>query len=167
MNKEIVEDLTKHMLADLYELAKKEERNRIEKSISDVNDYIGLEYSLGFLSRIMNLNKNGIKKYLHEKGILEMKNNKYIANENKGTMYINNVLCIKKSIIVKIVSLNIYVEDLELNKLNSKIKELNGKNKDLCCMISYDMHKAENQKNDKKFDRIKKVISITNNVDKV
>lgn len=157
MEKQTYLQLSAEFLQEFEAKIRKDERDRLKKSIIDEEDYIGLEYALGFMTRIMLLNKNGIKKYLYECNVLDMVDGKYVP-KNKSK-YIDGVICIKKSVLVMVISLNIFVDLNEDNKLDSKIENVRGKNKDKYCMLSYEMHNADEQKNNKKFNRIKTVIN--------
>lgn len=162
MKKETYIQLSSDFLEEFEAKIRKDERQRIKKLIIDENDYIGLDYVIKFLSRVMLLNGNGIKKYLFEKNILGMENGKYTP-KNKSK-YIKDILCIHKSIIKKIININVYVEVSETDKLNSVVEMFEDENtKNTLCMLSYNMHNADEQKNNKKFNRIKTVINKTSN----
>lgn len=156
MKKETYVQLTTEFLEDFEARIRKEEREKIKNSIIDEDEYIGLDYALSFMSRLMLLNKNGIKKYLFEKNVLDMKDGKYIPKNN--SKYVNDILCVKKESLILVMSLNIYVSDYENNNTNNILKAF-ARNKDGLCMLSYEMHNADEQKNNKKFDRIKTVIN--------
>jgi len=138
--------------------------SKIKKNINNIltkitdDDMVDLKSALTNLALICDWNVNNIKKYLFICKVLKFENGQYIPN-NIDTRYEKNRIFIKRNIIKELYKKDIFVSLNRINQLDNEVEKTNeniGKLLNDCFLLS----SSNAQRNDKKFDTIRKVVSL-------
>lgn len=150
---EVFEEYLKQFEKDIIE------RTRKEFNVDEQDEYVRLESVLPTLSCLLSLTPQGIKKYLKEIGILEIKNSKYVPREN--SKLIDDKIYIHKFTLKSIINLTVLVELDETGLLKGKLNKLRM-NGILFYLQSYRMSNSKAQNESIKFDRVREFLAINN-----